>query len=69
MMGHPAVEAAAVALLLGWDPLVFLKAEGIDREVAVAVLRVAQKLRGEELGRLAEAVGHHTAAVLGKMFR
>lgn len=69
MTGHPAVEAAAVALLMGWDPLVFLRAEGVSREVAAAVLQVAQRLRDQERGNLAEAIGYHCAHALGQMFK
>ena len=69
MTGHPAVEAAAVALLLGWDPLVFLHAEGIDREAAAAVLNAAQKLRVQERSNLAEAIGHHCGAALAQIFK
>lgn len=69
MSGHPAVEAAAVALMLGWDPIRYLACEGLERDAADAVLRKAHQLRGEELSRLAEAVGYHCAKALGQMFR
>jgi uncharacterized protein YunC (DUF1805 family) len=73
MTGHPVVEAAAVALLHGMDPIAYLSLEGIERTVADAVLKQAQKMRVQELSQVAEAVGVHAGArvgeVLAKAFR
>lgn len=73
MTGDPAVEAAAVAALRGFDPLTYANATGVERLFADAVLARAAELYSEELGRFAEAVGKHVgvevADVIARMFR
>lgn len=73
MTGDPAVEAAAVAALRGFDPLAYARADGVERLFADAVLARAADLHSEELGRFAEAVGTHVgntvADAISRMFR
>jgi hypothetical protein len=73
MTGHPAVEAAAVALLCGWSPLDYARASGLDRIFADAVLQRAAELRSEEISRQVEAIGQHVGnrvgEVVSQMFR
>lgn len=73
MTGDPAVEAAAVAALRGFDPLAYARADGVERLFADAVLARAAVLHAEELARLAEAIGTHAgnaaAESLSRAFR
>jgi hypothetical protein len=73
MTGHPAVEAAAVALLCGWDPWSTPAHAGVERIFADAVLQRAAELRAEEMSRQVEAIGHHVGnrvgEVVAQMFR
>lgn len=73
MTGHPAVEAAAVALLCGWDPIAYARPSGVERIFADAVLQRAAELRAEEMGRQIEAIGQHVGnrvgEVVAQMFR
>lgn len=68
MSGHPVVEAAAVALLCGWDPLAYADASGVRRLFADAVLARAAKLRAEEMAAMAEAVGAHVGNRVAQIF-
>lgn len=53
MTGDPAVEAAAVAMISGWDPFVYLATEYDDIPLADAIVARAYELRDEEFTRLA----------------
>jgi hypothetical protein len=64
MTAHPAVQNAAEALLCGWDPLDYLRASGVERLVADAVLRQAAESRREEMDMFARAIAGH----LGQLF-
>jgi hypothetical protein len=55
------VEAAAVALLCGWDPMAYLRARGTERLIADAVLRTANRLRNEEMEHNAKLIGGYVA--------
>jgi hypothetical protein len=63
MTTHPAVQNAAMALLCGWDPLVYLRASGVERLVADKVLETANRYRIEELETQAKLIAHHLARV------
>lgn len=73
MTGDPAVEAAAVAALRGFDPLTYANATGVERLFADAVLARAAALHAEEAGRIAEVIGAHVgntvADAISRMFR
>ena len=49
MTGHPTIEVAAVALLLGVDPIRFLSRRGVERAVMEATVRRAWELRIAEI--------------------
>lgn len=49
MRGHPVIELAAVALLLGIDPVRFLSRRGVERAVMEEVVHRAWELRVEEI--------------------
>lgn len=71
----PAVEAAAVALLAGHDPLPgpFLTLDEDDLVIAQAVLNRAHKLRAEELSSIvkghAELVAVHVARNVARLLK
>lgn len=58
------MQNATEALLCGWDPLDYLRAGGVERLVADAVLEQAARLRREEMDTFARAIAGH----LGQMF-
>jgi hypothetical protein len=58
------VQNAVEALLCGWDPMTYLRADGVERLVADAVLQRAAELRREEMDTFARAIAGH----LGQMF-
>lgn len=63
MTAHPAVQAAAEALLCGWDPLAYLRAAGVERLTADAVLATAARYRREEMDTFAKAIAAHLSQI------
>lgn len=59
----PAVQAAAVALLLGVDPLTFLAQHPDDLAITAAVVQKAEDLRAERERALVEALSTRTAGL------
>jgi hypothetical protein len=54
-----------VAIALGIDPRVYLRAKDIERQVIVEAMRKAQRVRQQEI----EAIGIACANALGRLFK
>lgn len=63
------MQNAASALLIGWDPIQYLRLAGTERVVADAVLRVAVEKYAEDRTNLAESIGAACANALARSFR
>jgi hypothetical protein len=56
-----------VALLCGWDPIVYADADGVERAFADAVLERAARMRAEEMRAVVEAIGAHVGNRVGEV--
>ena len=69
MSSHPAVEAAAVAMLRGWQPLPWAYADVPDEYMSYAnrVLSRAAELHADEMNAVVQAVGAHVGNRVGEI--
>ena len=56
-----------MALLCGWDPVAYLRHDGVERAVADAVLERAASLRAQEMQRVAEVTGSYAGSRCGEV--
>lgn len=63
LSSDPAVRSAAVALLLGLDPLEYLGLSPSDFQITSAVVEEAHRLRTEQMQQQADYVSARTAGL------
>lgn len=63
MTSHPAIQNAALALTLGWDPIKYLSTEGVERIAAEVILGEAMEVHAKNM----EAQARFIVVELGKM--
>lgn len=63
------MKNAAVALLLGMDPMVYLRMSRFEERIVRTVIEIADKLAFERKKYEIEAIGNAVANALGKFLR